>query len=320
MLDFVYYPVSGVLWLWHWVFSQILGPESGFGWALSVVALVCTLRALLYAPAIRQIRFMRKMQEIQPQMKAIQTKYAKDRQRQALEMQKLQKEHGFNPLLGCLPMLLQIPVFIGLYHVLSSFNRTAGAFFSGGGSMTPEQNRNTKNYVFSPHDVQSFLESRFFGVPLSSYITEPAASFNAFIKAGSAVDFQRWQIAAVAIPLMLIASVATHMNSRASLSRQPADVSEQPQAAMMRVMSLWVFPLGVLIFGWASPIALLLYWVSNNAWTYGQQHLVFRKIDREDEEKKRQAVERRAANAPKPGAKPVRKKAENPAAHDSQSE
>jgi YidC/Oxa1 family membrane protein insertase len=315
MLDFVYYPVSGVLWVWHWIFSQALGPKSGFAWALSVVALVCTIRALLYAPAIRQIRFMRKMQELQPQMKAIQTKYGKDRQRQALEMQKLQQEHGFNPLLGCLPMLLQIPVFIGLYHVLSSFNRTAGAFFSGGGSLTPEQNRNTSNYVFSPADVQSFLESRFFGVPLSSYILEPSASFDAFIRAGSAVEFQRWQIALVAAPLMIIASVATHMNSRASLSRQPAEVSEQPQAAMMRIMSLWVFPLGVLIFGWASPIALLLYWVSNNAWTYGQQHLVFRKIDQEDEEKKLQAMQRRAANAPKPGAKPVRKK---PDAHTSQ--
>ena len=67
------------------------------------------------------------MQELQPQIKALQKKYGKDRQRMALEMQKLQREHGFNPILGCLPMLAQIPVFFGLYHVLRSFNRTAGA-------------------------------------------------------------------------------------------------------------------------------------------------------------------------------------------------
>ena len=42
----------------------------------------------------------------------------------ALEMQKLQKDHGFNPLMGCLPILAQVPVFLGLFHVLRSFNRT----------------------------------------------------------------------------------------------------------------------------------------------------------------------------------------------------
>ena len=82
------------------------------------------MRALLYKPFVRQIHTTRQMQELQPQIKALQKKYGKDRQRMALEMQKLQTEHGFNPILGCLPMLAQIPVFIGLYHVLKSFNRT----------------------------------------------------------------------------------------------------------------------------------------------------------------------------------------------------
>ena len=90
--------------------------------------LVFTLRAILYKPFVRQIRTTRQMQELQPQIKALQKKYGKDRQRMALEMQKLQKEHGFNPILGCLPMLAQVPVFLGLYHVLRSFNRTQGGF------------------------------------------------------------------------------------------------------------------------------------------------------------------------------------------------
>ena len=79
--------------------------------------LVFTLRAILYKPFVRQIRTTRQMQELQPQIKALQKKYGKDRQRMALEMQKLQKEHGFNPLMGCLPVLAQLPVFLGLYHV-----------------------------------------------------------------------------------------------------------------------------------------------------------------------------------------------------------
>ena len=95
-----------------------------FAWGLSVTFLVFTLRAILYRPFVRQIETTRQMQELQPQIKALQKKYGKDRQRMALEMQKLQKDHGFNPILGCLPMLAQVPVFLGLYHVLMSFNRT----------------------------------------------------------------------------------------------------------------------------------------------------------------------------------------------------
>lgn len=125
-LDFVYYPVSWIMWVWYKLFASMLGPSNFFAWALSVMFLVFSLRALLYKPFVRQIRTTRQMQELQPQIKALQKKYGKDRQRMALEMQKLQREHGFNPILGCLPMLAQIPVFIGLYHVLRSFNRTTG--------------------------------------------------------------------------------------------------------------------------------------------------------------------------------------------------
>ena len=127
-LDFVYYPVSWIMWVWYKAFAFLLGPSNFFAWALSVMFLVFTLRAILYKPFVKQIRTTRQMQELQPQIKALQKKYGKDRQRMALEMQKLQREHGFNPILGCLPMLAQIPVFLGLYHVLRSFNRTQGGF------------------------------------------------------------------------------------------------------------------------------------------------------------------------------------------------
>jgi len=128
VLDFIYYPVSWILWVWHRVFGAVLGPDNGFAWALSVVFLVFTLRILLYKPFVKQVRTTRQMQELQPQIKALQKKYGKDKQRMAVEMQKLQKEHGFNPIMGCLPVLAQAPVFIGLFHVLRSFNRTGTGF------------------------------------------------------------------------------------------------------------------------------------------------------------------------------------------------
>lgn len=304
MLDFIYYPVSWILWLWHRVFGAVLGADNGFAWALSVVFLVFTLRLLLYKPFVKQVRTTRQMQELQPQIKALQKKYGKDKQKMAVEMQKLQKEHGFNPIMGCLPVLAQAPVFIGLFHVLRSFNRTGNAFGQLG--ITPEENRQLANYAFSVDDVNSFLDARLFGAPISAQINSAQAQLEAFANPllGTSVP-TTLNIAAVSIPLMIVAAVMTHMNSRASVARQSAAAAANPQSAIMNKLALYVFPLGVLVFGALLPVAILLYWVSNNTWTYAQQHLVFGKIDREEAAKAAAAVEKRSENAPKPGAKPV---------------
>ncbi|MFW0793139.1 membrane protein insertase YidC [Gordonia sp. CPCC 205515] len=307
MLNFIYYPVSGIMWVWHWLFDFITPNTpggNGIAWALSVVFLVFTLRAILYKPFVKQIRTTKKMQEINPQMQAIRKKYAKDRVKMTEEMQKLQKEHSFNPLLGCLPMLLQVPVFIGLFHVLRSFNRTATGMGQLG--MSPEETREVPNYFFSVEQVQSFLDARFFGVPLSSFITQPVEQWKAFIPSGNLadIDFTRANIIIVVIPIMIIASIATHMNSRASVARQPAESLENPQTRMMNMLALYIFPLGILVTGPFFPVAILLYWVSNNVWTYGQQHIVFGRIAKEEEEAKLAKQEKQKANAPKPGARP----------------
>ena len=89
--------------------------------------------------------------------------------------------------------------------------------------------------------------------------------------------FSRPAVIAVAIPLMLLAGIATHLNSRASVARQESGGCGQPQTAMMNKLALYIFPLGVVIGGPFLPLAIILYWVSNNIWTFGQQHYVFRK-------------------------------------------
>ena len=177
-LDYFYYPVSAIMWLWYKAFGFLLGPSNFFAWTLSVMFLVFSLRAILYKPFVRQIRTTRQMQELQPQIKALQKKYGKDRQRMALEMQKLQREHGFNPILGCLPMLAQIPVFLGLYHVLRCFNRTTTGIGQLG--LSPERNRELGNYVFSAADVGHFLDANLFGAPLGASMTQRGASLAAF--------------------------------------------------------------------------------------------------------------------------------------------
>ena len=290
MLNFIYYPVSAILWFWHEVFGFLLGPTNGFGWALAVIFLVFTLRTLLIKPFIGQVRSMRKMQEFQPQIKKLQEKYKGDKTKLAEEMQKLQKEHGVNPLGGCLPVLVQLPVFIGLFHVLRGF-----------------QPSYAYNYVFDRADIQSFLDSNILGVRLSESIAGGSSALGHFSL--SSAEFAP-HVIPVALPLMIIASVATHFTARVSQAHQSPAAAASPQAAMMGRLTLWLFPIGVLVFGAFFPVAILLYWLSNNSWTLTQQYLVYKKIDREEQEAKAQAREQRDHLAPRPGQKPVRAKAD----------
>lgn len=294
MLNFIYYPVSAILWFWHQAFGYLLGPGNGFAWALAVVFLVFTLRAVLFKPFVSQVRSMRKMQEFAPEIQKLKKKYGDDRQKMAAEMQKLQAEHGVNPVGGCLPVLVQIPVFIGLFHVLRSFNRPF---------LSAEQNRLIGNYVFSAADVRSFLDARLFGVPLSAFITEPA---DLLARYG---DISRWQIAVVAVPLTIMAGVLTHLTAKHSVARQSAaQAAANPQTAMMNKLMVYLFPLGVVGGGPFFPLAILLYWLSNNLWTLAQQRVVYQRIDAEDAEKREAAIAQRQALSPRPGQKPIRTK------------
>jgi YidC/Oxa1 family membrane protein insertase len=194
-------------------------------------------------------------------------------------------------------MLAQIPVFIGLYHVLRSFNRTQGGF--GQPQMSPELNRSLGNYVFNPTDVGHFLDANLFGAPIGAFMTQ-SNGLDAF------TEFSRPAVIAVSLPLMLLAGVATYFNSRASVARQSPEAAANPQTAMMNKLALYVFPFGVVAGGPFLPLAIIMYWLANNIWTFGQQHYVFGKIEKEEESKKQQVLERRSANAPAPGAKPAK--------------
>jgi YidC/Oxa1 family membrane protein insertase len=290
VLDFIYYPVSWILWFWHKVFGFVFGESNGVSWVLGIIFLVWTLRAILFKPMVNQVRSMRKMQEFAPEMKKVQKKYANDRQRQAQEMQKLQREHGFNPLGGCLPMLLQIPVFIGLFHVLRSF--------------VPGH---TENYGFDAQGVQSYVDANLFGARLSNFITQPQVALDQ-------LHADRTSVILVSIPLMILASALTHLTARHSVARQNPD-SATSQTAIMNKLTMYIFPMGVLLFGLFFPIGLLFYWLANNFWTLMQQRFVYKKIDAEEAVKKAEAIEKRSNLAPKPGAKPdqTRKKGAAPA-------
>jgi len=281
--DFIYYPVSFILWCWHKVFGFVFGDASAVAWVLGIVFLTFTVRGIMFKPFVNQVRAMKKMQDFAPEVKKLQKKYANDKARQAAEVQKLQREHGVNPIGSCLPMLLQIPVLIGLNHVLRMFTNEPLA-------------QKTQNYFFKKADVESYVNAKLFGVNLGEAI------HNATIVGGTG-DGWHWNVAIVAVPLMILASVGTHLTARHSVARQdPAAAT--PQTAIMQKVTLYVFPIGALVFGALLPIGMLFYWVSTNGWTLMQQRLVYKRIDREEESKKVAAIEKRTALGPKPGQKP----------------
>ena len=203
--------------------------------------------------------------------------------------------------MGCLPMLAQVPVFLGLYHVLRSFNRTVAGGSAAASGRTCRWSRTGRRATTSsaPTDVGHFLDANLFGAPIGASMIQ-TTGLEAF------TEFSRGAVIAVGLPVMILAGIATYFNSRASMARQSPEAAANPQTAMMNKLMLYVFPLGVVVGGPFLPLAIILYWFANNIWTFGQQHYVFGMIEKEEEAKKLEAQERRAANAPPPGAKPKR--------------
>jgi len=129
MIDFGW-PV--IRWIGKLIFIFLTSVLSFVGnWGVRIILLAFALKFLLSPLTTKSYISMQKMQQIQPAMQELQKKYAKDPKQQQTELQKLYKESGVNPLGGCLPMLLQMPVFFAMYRVLANMVELRGArFFS----------------------------------------------------------------------------------------------------------------------------------------------------------------------------------------------
>jgi YidC/Oxa1 family membrane protein insertase len=294
-LDYIYYPVSGIMWVWHKVFGSFLGPNSALTWVLSVVFLIFTLRAILFKPFMKQMESQLKMQAIQPQMKKIREKYKDDKQRLSEEMMKLNKEAGVNPLASCLPALIQAPVFIGLFHVLRCFQPV-----QVDGVWTYRENV----YFFGSADVQSMGNAKLpGGAPLVGFMTMPLDQLNFMNGVREAIIW--W-----GIPLTILAGIATHLTSRRSVARQREmniDAAANPQTAIMNKLMLYMFPLFVVVGGPFFPLAILFYWLANNSWTFGQLKVAHTLQDKKalaQAQVVEEAKDLSKFSTPKPGARP----------------
>ena len=224
-MDLFAYPVSLVMKFWHWVLSFVVDPNSGLAWVGSVILLVVTVRLLLMRSMWRQQYSMRKMAQLGPKMKEMQLKYKdrkspEDRQEQAKEMQAMYSDAGVNPAAGCLPLFVQIPVFLGLYHVLLNFSPR---------DVSIEEAQTMTNGAFGPDQVSSFLNAEIFGVPLASYIRMPQEVMESLHP-----GLVREDILVLAVPLFVLAGIATFINMWNSFRRQKAD-KEAEKAAVAQV-------------------------------------------------------------------------------------
>src|SRR3954453_15618407 len=103
---------EGILKFWH--------DTVGLGWGPSIIGLTIIIRLPILPLTYKQVRSMQEMQRFSPEIQRIRERYKEDKTRQNEELMTLYKEHGFNPLGSCLPLVLQLPFFFGLYQTLRS--------------------------------------------------------------------------------------------------------------------------------------------------------------------------------------------------------
>lgn len=287
MFNFLYTAVSWVLLRWHSLFNLFIRESSGLNWALSIVFLVVTARVLLFRVFLKQVHYQRHMQEMQPKIQALRKKYKDDKPTQQREMMKLQQEQGFNPLSGCLPMVLQIPIFIGLYHVLRHLSNSVGR--------DRGDSRNTL-YSFTQDETFSAAKAKLFGAPLAGRLSDTSGQIQLL---GGHVSATR----IVIVFLVVISAAATYMTQR--LVRAGTTTVPEGTAATIQKLMLYVIPVMTLGSGLFFPLGVLLYWFTSNTWTMGQQFYINKFHPHPDKDKDVPAVgELGRSLAPKPGQRP----------------
>jgi YidC/Oxa1 family membrane protein insertase len=302
VLNFLYTPVSWVLLQWHHLFNAIgLNENSGLNWALSIVFLVITARLLLFRLFIKQVKYQRHMQLMQPEIQKIRKKYKDDRAEMQRQMMALQQEQGFNPLSGCLPMFLQFPIFIALYHVLRHMSNSVNAVHvlhdQGAAALSPDQVRQLTLYGFKQSETASAAVARLFGgAPLAGRLTDSPAQL-------TALGGERAATVTVILILVLISSGATYMTQR--LVRAGNPVPAEGTAATVQRLMMYLIPIGTLGSGLFFPLGVLLYWFTSNTWTMAQQ-LYVNKYHPHEGKQEVPVGEVGKTLAPKPGQRPVR--------------
>jgi YidC/Oxa1 family membrane protein insertase len=230
------------------VLSFFYGVIESYG--IAIILLTISVRILLLPLTIKQTRSMQQMQKIQPRVKELQRKYKGNRQKLNEELMKLYKEHQVNPLGGCLPLLLQLPVFFALYQVL-----TAG----GGTQHLPDGGLKASIVEGS----ERFLSMNLACPPYAAYRPE---NYPAIECGGGGVT--------AAIPYLIM--IALMVGTTFYQQKQMQKASSGPQAQQMKIMTT-IMPVFLGFISFQIAAGVLVYWVTTNAWQVAQQHVMLRR-------------------------------------------
>ncbi|MDQ8707706.1 membrane protein insertase YidC [Streptomyces sp. LHD-70] len=249
--SFITTPVAWVIVQFHKLYGAIFGPDTGWAWGLSIVSLVVLIRICLIPLFVKQIKATRGMQTLQPEMKKIQERYKNDKQRQSEEMMKLYKETGTNPLSSCLPILAQSPFFFALYHVLNSIasNKTVGS-------------------VIDEKLLASAQQAHIFGAPLAAKFMDSAEKV-------ASLDATLLNVRIVTAVMIIMMSLSQFFTQRQLMTKN-VDMTVKTPFMQQQKMLMYVFPVMFAVFGINFPVGVLVYWLTTNVWTMGQQMYVIR--------------------------------------------
>lgn len=252
------YLTSWIMIGWHELWSLLGVPSDGARWLLSIIGLVVVIRILLIPLFVRQIKSQRNMQVLQPKVRELQKKYKGDRERLQKETMKLYKDTGTNPFASCLPILLQAPFLFALFRVLH-----------GVANDTPRGAFTNRADLF-----ESAGDAEIFGAPLS-------ATF---------LDAPNTQVRVIAVVLVVLMVATTFLTQRQIMRKNmPKEALEGPFAQQQKIL-LYVLPLVFAFSGVYFPLGVVIYWLTSNIWTMGQQLFVIRRMPApgSDAEKARQ--------------------------------
>ena len=241
----LYFLVSAIMLGWHQIWGAIFGPASGASWALSIIGLTVTIRALMIPLFVKQIKSSRNMQLLQPRVKELQKKYGHDRERLAQETMALYRETKTNPFASCLPLIIQMPFFLALFRMLDQASKKDKA-----------------------HGFLDETLAKQFG---DSKILDVIPVSGTFLKNGGVTE-----VMVLAAVLVVGMTATTFLTQRQLMSKNmPTDALSGPYAQQQKLL-LYVLPVVFAVGGIAFPIGVLVYWTVSNLWTMCQQFYVIR--------------------------------------------
>jgi YidC/Oxa1 family membrane protein insertase len=259
MLDPLYEAIGWLLALFYGLIPNL---------GIAIILLTCTVMLLLFPLTAKQARSMLAMQEVQPELKKLQAKYKGDRAKLVEEQQKLFQEHKVNPLGGCLPLLVQLPIFFALFNVLRNTYKYVPVDSDLFGALCPG-GFDTAQACNAAPNLPKHLE--FLGMDLSVTATNATGGFS------------------TVLPYFVLVGLVTlvgYFQSKQSQRTQPKGGSNPQMMMIGRVL-----PIAFGVFSLWFPAGLVLYFLVSNLWRLGQQEVIFRKIHlphRERQEAKKQ--------------------------------